>query len=109
VLVVVLAVSGVPAPIVNVVDVIAMRDGHMPAPVAVSMVVSLVHGVLAGGLAFVVVIVVRSMQMSVVHIIDVTVVRNRDMATPFAVDVVVVEMLVVRCSSHRFSPPIRSV
>jgi hypothetical protein len=102
VLVVVLAVSRVPAPIVDVVDVIGMRDGHMAAPVAVNMVVSLMHRVAAaGGLAFVVMIVVRSMQMSVVHIVDVIVVRNRDMPAPFAMDVVMLEMLVVRCIGHR--------
>jgi hypothetical protein len=100
-LVVVRVVSGVPAPIVNVVDVIAMRDGHMAAPVAVNMVVSLMHRVAAGGLAFVVMTVVRSMQMSVVHIVDVILVRNSDMPAPFAMDVVMVEMLVVRCIGHR--------
>jgi uncharacterized protein (DUF1330 family) len=102
VFVVVLAVSCVPAAIVNVVDVIAVRDGHMAAPFAVNMGMTLMHGVAARGLAFVVVIVVRSMKMTVVHIVDVITVGDRDMPAPFAMGVVMVGMFVVRCIGHSF-------
>ena len=101
-LVVVLAVSCVPAPVVHIVDVIAVRDGHMAAPLPVNMVVTLMYRVAAGGLAFVVVIVVPSMKMTVVHIVDVITVRDCDMPAPFAMDVVMVDMFVVRCTGHGF-------
>lgn len=102
-LVVVIVVSCVPAPVVNVVDVIAMRDGHMSAALAVNMVMTLMHSMPAGRLAFVVVVVVRSMKMTVVHIVDVIAMRDRYVAAPFAVDMVMADMLLV-CSGHRFLP-----
>ena len=45
VLVVVVAVSGVPAPVVHVVDMVPVRHGHMTTAVTVDVVVILVHGV----------------------------------------------------------------
>jgi hypothetical protein len=101
VLVVVLAVSCVPAPIVDIVDVISVRDGHMAAAVTMNMLVALMHLVLAGTLALVKVIVVRSVQVSVVHIVDVVSVRDRDMAAPVTMDMVMVDVFVVDCAGHR--------
>jgi hypothetical protein len=109
VLVVVVAVNCVPAPVVNVVNVIAVRDGHVAAALAVHMVMTLMHCVVAGGFAFVVVIVVRSMKMTVVHIVDVTTVRDGHVAAPFAVHVVMPGMFGMRCTGHCFSPPFRYV
>lgn len=99
-LVVVLAVSCVPAPVVNVVDVITVRDGHMAAPLAVNVVMTLVDRVLSGGLAFVVVTLVRSMKMTVVHIVDVVTVWDRDMSASLAVNMVMAGVFFVG-SSHR--------
>lgn len=101
VLVVMVAVNGVPASIMDVVDVITVRDGHMSAPFAVHMVVTLMRRMFAGRLAVVVVIVVRSMKMPVMHVVDVITVRNCDMPAPVAMDVVMADMFGV-CGSHFF-------
>jgi hypothetical protein len=101
VLVVVVAVSGVPAPVVHVVDVIPVRDRNMATSLAVHMVMSLMYRV-AGWYAFVVVIFVRSMKVTVVHVVDVIPVRNRDVTASFAVHMIVIEVLVVNCVRHRF-------
>jgi hypothetical protein len=106
VLVVVLAVRGVPAPVVHVVDVVPVRHGHMTAPVTVDVVVILVHGV-ASRFAFVVVTVVLSVQVTVVHVVDMIAVRDRDVAASVAVNVVVIRVLAVSCGGHYFSPPFR--
>jgi hypothetical protein len=106
VLVVVVAVNCVPASIVDVVDVITVRDGHVAAAFAVHMVVTLVHTVFAGLLAFVVMIVVRSMQMAVMHVVDVITVWNRDVPAPVAMDMVVADMFGV-CGGHFSSQPLR--
>ena len=101
VLVVVVAVSGVPAPVVHVVDVIPVRDRNMATSLAVHMVMSLMYRV-AGWYAFVVVIFVRSMKVTVVHVVDVIPVRNRNVTASFAVHMIVIEVLVVNCVRHRF-------
>jgi hypothetical protein len=101
VLVVVLAVNCVPAPIVYVVDMIAVRHGDMPAPLPVNMVVPLMRCMTAGRLAFVVVIVVRSMKMTVVYIVDMIDMRHGDMPAPFAMYVVMVDMFFVSSTGHR--------
>jgi hypothetical protein len=102
VLVVVVAVSRVPAPVVNVVDVIAMRNGYVATPIAVHMVVRRMYLVPAGGLTFVIVIVVPSMNMAVVHIVDVITVRDRHMSAAFAVNVGVMCVFFVDYLGHRF-------
>lgn len=99
--VVMIGMGCVPAPIVDVVDVVTMRDGHMSATIAVNMVVAFVHGVPIGRLAFVVVVFVQPVQMAVMHVVDVITMRDRYVSTPFAMDMVMVDMLLV-CSSHRF-------
>jgi hypothetical protein len=106
VLVVVLAVSRMPASVVHIVDMIPVRDHDMATPLTVGMVMMLVHRV-AGWLTFVVVILVPSMKVTVVHVVDMIPVRNRDMAASFAVHMSMSDMLVVGCAGHRFSPPYR--
>jgi hypothetical protein len=100
VLVVVFAVSRVPASVVDVVDVIAMRDRHMATALAVDMVVVLVHRVVAGSLAFVVMIVVPSMQMTVMDVVDMIAVRDRDIPTTIAMNMVMAGVLSVRLVAH---------
>lgn len=102
VLVVVLAVNGVPAAVVDVIDVIAVRDRHVTAAVAVHMIVVLVHLVAAGRLAFVVVIVVLSVKVTVVHVVDMIAMRDRDMPAAVAVDVDVFHVLSVGLVGHGF-------
>ena len=105
-LVVVLAVRGVPAPVVHVVDMVAVRHGHMTTAVTVDVVVILMHGV-ARRFAFVVVTVVLSVQVTVVHVVDMVAVRDRDVAASVAVDMVVINVFGVSCGGHCFSPPFR--
>jgi hypothetical protein len=101
VLVVVVAVRGVPAPVVHVVDVIAVWDRNMAASFAVNMVMRLMYRV-AGWFAFVVVIFVLSMKVTVVHVVDVIPVWDRDVTASFAVHMIVIEVLVVDCARHRY-------
>jgi hypothetical protein len=107
VLVVVLAVRGVPAPVVDVVDMVPVRHGDMTAAVTVDVVVIFMHGV-ARRFAFVVVTVVLSVQVTVVHVVNVVAVRDRDVAASFTMDVVVINVLAVSCGGHCFSPPFRA-
>ena len=104
-LVVVVAMSGVPTSVVHVIDVIAVRDRDVTTSFTVSMVMMLVHGV-AGWLAFVIVAVVASMDVTVVYVVDVIAVRDRYVTASFAVCMAVFEVLVVGCARHRFSPSV---
>ena len=106
-LVVVLTVRGVPAPVVDVVDVVAVRHGHVTAALAMDVVVILMHGV-AVRFAFVVVTVVLTVKVAVVHIVDMVAVRDRDVTASFTMDVVVINVLAVSCGGHCFSPPFRA-
>jgi hypothetical protein len=107
VFVVVVAVRGVPAPVVDVVDMVPVRHGHVTAAVTVHVVVILMDGVVRL-FAFVVVTVVLSVQVAVVHVVDMVAVRDRDVAASFTVDVVVISVLAVSCGGHCFSPPFRA-
>jgi hypothetical protein len=107
VLVVVLAVRGVSAPVVDVVNMVPVRHGHMAASFTVDVVVTLMHGV-ARRFAFVVVTVVLSVKVAVVHVVNMVAVRDRDVAASFTMDVVVINVLGVSCSGHCFSPPFRA-
>lgn len=100
-LVVVPVVGGVPAPVMHVVDVIAVRDRHMSAPLAVNVVMLLMDHV-TGGFAFVEVTVVASVKMTAVRVVDVIAMRDRDVPAPVAVKVVMTEMLMVSKSVHLF-------
>ncbi len=105
-LVVVLAVSRVPAPVVHIIDVIPVRDRDMTTPFTVDVAMTLVHRV-AGCLTFVVVILVLSMKVTLVHEVDVTPVWDRDVAASFSVHMIVLDVLVVGCAGHYCSPPYR--
>jgi hypothetical protein len=105
VLVVVLAVSRVPAPVVHVVDMVPVWDRDMATSFTVDMVMMLVHRV-AGWLAFVVVILVLSVKVTVVQVVDMIPVWDRDMAASFAVHMIVCDVLVVGGAGHRFSPSV---
>ncbi len=85
---------------------VAMWYGHMSASLAVNMVMTLMHHVLPGRLAFVVVVVVRSMKMTVVHVVDVIAMRYCYVTAPFAVDMLMANVLLVR-GSHCFLPAVR--
>jgi len=105
VFVVVTLVDGVTTAVVDVVDVVTMRDRDMAATLAVHVIMPRVGNVLAG-LALVVVAVVSLVQVSVVDVVDVVAVRDGDMPTSLAVGVFVSGVLGVR-SSH-FGPSTRS-
>jgi hypothetical protein len=104
VLVAVVAVSGVPAPVVQVVDVIPVWDRNMATSFTVDMVMRLVYRV-AGWFAFVVMTFVLSMKVTVMHVVDMIPVWDRNVTASFAVYMIVIEVLVVDCARHRFSPP----
>jgi hypothetical protein len=99
--VVMAVVSGVPMPVVHVVDVVGVRDRHVTASVAVRVVVRIVLGV-AGRFALVEVAVVFAVQVAVVDVVDVIAVRHPDVPTALAVDVGVLDVLkVARCHGVR--------
>jgi hypothetical protein len=104
VLVVVLAVSSMPTPVVHVVDMITVWHRDVAATCTVDMVVVHVNRV-AGWLAFVVVVTVPSMKVTVVDEVDVIPVRDRDMAAPFAMHVLMSGVDGVGCAGHCLSPP----
>ncbi len=104
-LVVVLAVSRVPAPVVHIVDMVPVRDRNMAAPLTVDMVMMLMHRV-AGWLTFVVVTLVLSMKVTVVDVVDMIPMWDRDMAASFAVQMIMFDVLVMGCAGHRFSPSV---
>ena len=87
--------GGVTTTIVDVVDVVAVRDGNMPTPVGVHMVMPLMNPMPAG-LAVVVVAIVGFVQVSVVDIVDVVPVRDSDVSTPCTMGVIVASVLGVR-------------
>ncbi len=91
----------VPVPVVQVVDMVTMRDGDVPAAFAMSVRMPFVRGVIAG-LALVVVVAMRRMQMAVVHVIHVITVRDRYVPTPLAVYVRVPGVLLMR-GGHKAS------
>ncbi|MCW2649198.1 MAG: hypothetical protein JWR32_174 [Mycobacterium sp.] len=99
-LVVVLVVCSVPAAVVNVVDVIAVRDRHMAAAFTVDMLMVLMHSVTVGWFTFVVMIVMPPVKMSVMHVVDMIPVRDRDMPTPVAMGMVMFGMLIVNFAGH---------
>ena len=100
-LVVVLAVRGMPAPVVDVVDMVPVWHGDMTAALTVDVVVILMHGV-ARRFAFVVVTVVLSVKVTVVHVVNMVAVRDRDVAASFTMDVVVINVFAVSCGGHCF-------
>jgi len=81
-------VSRVAVAIVDVVNVIAVRNGYVATVRAVLVVVILMDVVL-GGLALVPVAIVLAVQVTVVNVVNVIAVRNGYVATVWAVLVIV--------------------
>jgi hypothetical protein len=106
VLVVVALMGGVTTTIVDVVDVVAVRDGDVTATLAVHVVMPLMGGVF-GRLALVIVSVVDFVQVSVVDVVDVVAVRDCNVPTPVAVGVFVPNVFCV--SSGHVGPSSRSL
>jgi hypothetical protein len=105
VLVVVLAVSRMPAPVVHIVDMIPVRDGYVATPLTVDMARMLMHRVARWWVTFVVVILVLSMKVTVVHVVNMVPMRDRDMPASIAVDVIMVDVRIVGCAGQDYSPP----
>jgi hypothetical protein len=103
VFVVVAVVYGVAVAVVDIVDMVAVRNRYMSASFAVDVIMSV--GGVAGGLALVVVIVVGAMQVAVVHVVDVVFVGDGDVAATGAVGVVVAFVLGMNRCSHRLPRP----
>jgi hypothetical protein len=100
VLVPVLLVLGVPVALVRVVDVVVVRDGDVPAALAMRMLVTFVGGV-AGDDTFVNMVFVRPVQVTVVDVVDVIPMRDGGVPTIRTVRVVVADVrAVVSCSRH---------
>ncbi|GAB3205730.1 hypothetical protein GCM10027262_12070 [Nocardia tengchongensis] len=99
-------VCRVPVAVVDVVDVVAVRDRDVAAALAVHMGVL---GVFAVGrrFALVVMALVCAMQVAVVHVVDMVAVRDRDMAAVRAVDVLVIGVLGMSCCRHSTPLPRR--
>jgi hypothetical protein len=81
-------VRGVQVAVVNVVDVVAVRHGDMPATLAVGVFVGAVIGVICR-LALVVVARVGAVQVAVVGVVDVVAMRHGDVPATLAVGVLV--------------------
>lgn len=99
-LVVVIAVQGVPVRAVEVVDVIAVLDSLMPASIAMGVVMNLGEHVSARRV-FVVMVAVQMVRMAVMQVIDVAIVFHRDVAARGPVPVIVVG--VGRVGGHEIS------
>ncbi|CRK51098.1 conserved membrane hypothetical protein [Rhodococcus sp. RD6.2] len=105
-LVVVVAVLGVPMPVMHVVDVVAVRNRDMPAAVAVVVLVGVVHDVF-GRLALVDVVAVHAVEVAVVGIVDVVAVRHRHVAAARSVHVLVVGVRMMLGGGHGALLPFR--
>lgn len=93
-------VGGVPVPVVNVVGVVAVRDGDVAAPGTVLVGVTLMGRVCVGA-ALVDVAPVSAVDVPVVGVVGVVAVREGDVAATLAMDVLVGVMRVVRrCGGH---------
>ena len=88
-LVVVIVVQCVPVRAVKVVDVIVVRDGLMPAPIAMGVVMNLGDHMSARRV-FVIVVPVQMVRMTVMQVVDVAVVLYRDVPAGRRVPVVMI-------------------
>ena len=102
VLVVVTLMDGVPVPFVDVVQVIAVGHGFVPAAVGMHVLV-----VLVGDMRQVVLVVmafVRGMRVPLVDVVNVTLMRDSGVPALRTVDVIVRGMSIVP-GSHGSAPP----
>lgn len=107
VLVPMILMGSVPAAIVDVVDMISVRDAHVAATFAVPVrMVVMPH--VARGLAFVDVCLVWPVQVPVMGVVDVVGVRYGDMAAFRPVRVIVTGVLLVLCHRCHLVNPLRS-
>lgn len=90
-LVVVISVNGVAVPIMEVVDMVVVRHGLVPAVLAVSVFMVLMDDVM-GGVALIHVPVMDPMDMSIMQVVDVVIVLNRDMTAVTTMEVVMIGM-----------------
>lgn len=88
-LVVVIAVRCVPVLAMEVIDVIAVRDGFVPAALAVVVVMDLGDHVGVEGV-LVIVVPVQMVRMTVMQVVDMAVVLHRDVAAGRRVLVIVI-------------------
>jgi len=96
-------VGGMAMPVMDVVDVVVVWDGDMPAAFPVGVIVSRVFGVAVSG-ALVEVPVVGGVKMSVVDVVDVVAVGDGDVSAAVTVDVGVSGVLEVS-GGHIGVPP----
>lgn len=87
-------VRGVAVSVVDVVDMVVVRDGHVPALRAVLVVMALMRGVRLR-LALVHVIVMDAVQAAVVDVVDMIVMRYHHVPAARSMLVSVVDMLTV--------------
>jgi hypothetical protein len=101
VLVPVILMRRVPASVMDIVDMIAMRHGHVTAALTVPMrMVGMAR--VTGALALVGVPVVRPVQVPVMGVIDVVTVRHRHVTTARTVRMIMPGVRVMLCHrSHR--------
>ncbi|MCC5574829.1 hypothetical protein IMZ11_04160 [Microtetraspora sp. AC03309] len=97
-------VAGMAVTVVDVVDVIPMRYGHVSAAGPMPVTVIIVRHV-ARGLTLIDVITVHPMQAPVVYVVDVISMRYGDMPATGSMDVVVIGMLTVFGRCGHWSPP----
>jgi hypothetical protein len=94
-------VGGVPVTLMRVVHVISMGERHVPAAIAMYVLVLIMSGV-TGSDALVGMVVVHPMHVTVVHVIDMVVMRDGGVPAAETVHVAVAGMsLVIGSGSHR--------
>ncbi|GAA1015748.1 hypothetical protein Aple_010020 [Acrocarpospora pleiomorpha] len=81
-------VRGMTVSVVNVVDVVIMRDGDVTATLPMLVDVALMHDMSGQG-AFIDVVLVRAVEVSVVNVVDVVAMWDGDVTTALSVCVVV--------------------
>jgi hypothetical protein len=93
--------------VVDVVDMVTVRDGHMPAPGPVLVVMGVVRDVRLR-LALVHVLPMEAMEASVVNVVDMIGMRNGHVPAPRAVPMSVISMLVVFGGNNHVQHPLQN-
>ncbi len=91
--------------VVDVVDMVTVRDGHMPAPGPVLVAMGVVRDVRLR-LTLVHVPLVEAMEASVVHVVDMIGMRNGHVPTSRAVPMSVISMLAVFGGNNHVQHPL---
>ena len=99
--------SSMSTPVVDVVDVIAVRYRDVPAALAVSVIMTVVCAV-ATGLALVVMVFMGDVQVPVMGVVDVIAVRYCDVPAAGTMSVIVACVFLMS-SSHQRSPEVAAV